>query len=357
MICCEYEFVYVFTEEKPPMRVTQLDIARLASVSQATVSRVLSGDDKVEESLRDRVLEVIREHNYQPDVRARNLRLRRTGLIGLVLKRPNGGLADDPFFAALVAGIMDFLKDRPYHLCVDVVTDDASQEGIYDEMLRTRRVDGLILVESKAVDERIALLQHDKFPFVLIGNPQNAQIASVDNDNVSAGEMATQHLIDGGFKRIGMLAGPSGITVSEDRIEGYRRAMEKAGFPGRVWHASFGAESARDEAIGIFSLEDRPDALVVLDDFMAFGVVLAARSLGVKVPQELGLVGFGDSSLCNLLNGGLTSVNLEIDGIVRRAVQKLLAIIETGETDGPVREIVDSNLTIRGSSRKSGVLA
>lgn len=339
------------------MRVTQLDIAKQANVSQATVSRVLSGDDRVEEALRDRVLEVIREHNYQPDVRARSLRLQRTGLIGLVLKRPHGGLADDPFFANLIAGIMDFLCGKPYHLCVDVVTDEDSQAGVYDEMLRTRRVDGLILVESKAVDERITRLQQDKFPFVLIGNPQDEEIASVDNDNIRAGEIATRHLLDAGFRNVGMLTGPRGLTVSEDRTDGYRRAVLEAGGRPRVWHSSFGAESARDEAIGILSQEDRPDALVVLDDFMAFGVVLAARSLGVRVPEDLGLVGFGDSSLSNLLSGGLTSVNLDIDGIVRRTVQKLLAIIENGEVDGAIREIVDCRLTVRGSSERTEVLA
>jgi DNA-binding LacI/PurR family transcriptional regulator len=303
------------------------------------------------------VLEVIRERNYQPDVRARSLRLQRTGLIGLVLKRPHGGLADDPFFAALIAGIMDYLCGHPYHLCVDVVTDAASQEGIYDEMLRTRRVDGLILVESEAIDERIALLQRDRFPFVLIGNPKNDNIASVDNDNVKAGEIATRHLLEGGYRRVGMLAGPNTLTVSEDRIAGYCRAMTNAELPTRVWHSSFGFEAARDEAIGILTQENRPDALVVLDDFMAFGVILAARSLGMRVPNDLALVSFNDSSLCNLLAGGLTSVSLGIEGIVEKAVQKLLAIIENGACPDPIRDIVPCELCVRGSSRPSEVTA
>jgi DNA-binding LacI/PurR family transcriptional regulator len=339
------------------MRVTQLDIARLAKVSQATVSRVLSGDDRVEDDLRSRVIEVIRQHNYQPDVRARSLRLRRTGLIGLVLKRASGGLSDDPFFAALIAGITDHLCGKPYHLCVDVVTDDESQSGIYDEMLRTRRVDGLILVESEALDDRVALLQRDKFPFVLIGNPQNEAIASVDNDNVHAGEVATRHLLEEGFRRIGFLGGPRDITVSEDRIAGYRRAMTAVGLACHVWHSPFGCEAARDEAIGILSSEERPDALVVLDDFMAFGVVLAARSLDLRVPEDLSLVGFNDSSLCNLLAGGLSSVSLGIDRIVECAVRKLLAIIETAECPAPVREIVPTEMCARGSSRRTGVPA
>lgn len=332
------------------MRVTQLDIARLAQVSQATVSRVLAGDDRVDETIRERVLGTMREQNYQPDVRARSLRLKRTGLIGLVLKRPSGGLADDPFFAALIAGIVDELEGQPYHLCVDVVSDDQSQSSVYDEMLRTRRVDGLILVESEAVDDRIALLQRDQFPFVVIGNPHNVGIASVDNDNVRAGELATRHMLENGYRRIGFLGGPAGVTVSDDRLEGYCDAMGATGQPCRIWHADFGFETARQTALDILTSEDRPDALVVLDDFMAFGVVLAARECGAKVAEDLGLVSFNDSSLCRLVEGGLSSVNLGIDRIVRIAVAKLLSIVEGTDEAGSTRQIVPCALVERGSS-------
>lgn len=334
------------------MRVTQLDIAKFAKVSQATVSRVLSGDDRVESAIRGRVLDVIRLHNYQPDVRARSLRLRRTGLIGLVLKRPHGGLSDDPFFAALTAGIMDFLCGRPYHLCVDVVTDDASQEGIYDEMLRTRRVDGLILVEPEAIDERISLLQRDRFPFVLIGNPRTNQINSVDNDNIFAGELATRHLVQNGYRRIAFIGGPEHVNVSDDRIEGYARAVRAAGFEPIVRHSKFGFESARYTAVDLLATK-RPDAIVVLDDFMACGAVLAARQLDYRVPEQVGIVAFNNSSLCSLLDVGLTSVSLGIDRMVQAAVCKLLDVIESGEeADSPERQIIPCDLVVRGSSQR-----
>lgn len=335
------------------MRVTQFDIAKLAKVSQATVSRVLSGDDRVETLIRDRVLQTMREHNYRPDVRARSLRLRRTGLIGLVLKRPHGGLVDDPFFASLTSAIIDALSGTPHHLCLDMVTDEEAQEGIYDEMLRTRRVDGLILVEPRGEDERIGLLQRDRFPFVIIGNPNNPQIASVDNDNVHAGAEATEHLLARGYERVGFLGGPENVAVSDDRIRGYRQVIESHGGRPRVWHSDFGLEAARDQANRIFDTDDRPDALVVLDDFMANGVLLAARMHGIAVPEDLGIVGFNDSVLCRLVDGGLSSVSLNINLMVRRAVSKLLEIIELGEPQQPIREIIPSALAIRGSSSRA----
>jgi DNA-binding LacI/PurR family transcriptional regulator len=333
------------------MRVTQQDIARIAQVSQATVSRVLAGDEKVEPALRERVAGVMQLHNYKPDVRARSLRNRKTGLIGLVMNRPPGGLAEDPFFAKLVAEIIDYLSGTPYHLCLDLVSSEAGQQGIYDEMLRTRRVDGLILVESEARDERIGQLQADHFPFVLIGNPlTSGEIVSVDNDNVLAAEMATCHMIQSGFRRVGMLGGRRGITVSDDRITGYQRAIRGKQDEHLIWHAGFGAESAREAALGILSAELRPDALVVLDDYMAMGVVSAARAFELRIPTDLGIVSFNDSNICQLLEGGLTSVSLNIEALVRIACDQLLDIIESRELQHPHRMIVSCELRVRGSS-------
>src|SRR5579862_8090364 len=331
------------------MRVTQFDIAKLASVSQATVSRVLAGDERVEDGIRARVMAVMQEKNYRPDVRGQSLRNRRTGLIGLVLKRPHGGLVGDPFFAALTAGIIDFLCGRPYHLCVDMVTDQISQEGIYDEMLRSRRVDGLILVEPEASDERIELLQRDRFPFVLIGNPKNETILSVDNDNVHAGNLAARHLYEQGYRDVAFLGARTGIAVSDDRIEGYAMAAAAYGETPRVFHAEFGFEPARLKAMEILAGNKRPGGLVVLDDYMAFGVFQAARESRVSIPLEMGLIGFNDSSLCSLLPGGLSSVSLAIDEIVRTALDKLLKVIE-GEPVNPIRDIVPCELRARGTS-------
>lgn len=344
---------------KKQMRVTQRDIARLSKVSQATVSRVLAGDDRVDILTSERVKQVMREHNYRPDVLARSLRSRRSGLIGLVVKRPAGGLHDDPFFANLASEIMDFLSSTPYHLCMEMVTD-RTQEAVYDELLRARRVDGLILVESEARDERIQRLQADRFPFVLIGNPDEIQNAdeldrpwSVDNDNAAAGELAAKHLVDSGFKKIGILAGPPAVTVSEDRIEGYRRAIAGKQDRPLIWHSDFGLSAAKDTAISILCGDDRPDALVVLDDFMAMGVVLAARVCHAKIPDDLALVSFNDSSLCHVLDCGLTSTSLNIREIVQVACGRLLRIIEDKPVAGERRVIVPTQLKVRGSSLPS----
>ncbi len=335
------------------MRITQADIAKIANVSQPTVSRVVSGDGRVEDGIRQRVLEVMREHNYQPDARARSLRSKRAGLIGLVVKRPKGGLSDDPFFASLISAIMDFLVGKPYHLCADMTLDAQSQVGLYDELLRSRRVDGLILVESEALDERVHRLQADHFPFVLIGNPMgNEAIWSVDNDNVLAGRIATQHLLDQGFRRIGFLAGPSETTVTRDRLEGYMQALRGRQDRAFVWHSDFGSQAAREATREhILTAPEVPDALVVLDDFMAMGAVQALRDFGANVPGDMGLVSFNDSAICRLIEGGLSSVSLNIETLVQTACERLVDAIEGRDPDGPRRTLIPSALIARGSSQ------
>lgn len=339
------------------MKVTQIEIAKLAQVSQATVSRVLSGDPKVAPLIRDRITRVMSEQNYRPDSRARSLRSRRTQLIGLVVNRAPGSLSDDPFFSGFISEIIDYLRSSQYHLCLDSATTGNSEAAVYDELLRTRRVDGLILVESEARDHRISLLQEDHFPFVLLGNPLGStEIHSVDNDNVQAGAMATEHLLEQGYKRIGIIGARSGVTVSDDRIAGYQKAIRGHQSEHLIWHADFGLQPTLATARLLLRMENRPDAFVVIDDYMAMGVVAAARELGVKIPTELGLVGFNDSSLCGLIEGGLTSVSMNIPGLVRRACSTLIRLIETDGLPAK-RSIEGCDLKVRGSSLREARFA
>lgn len=332
------------------MRVTQLDIAKAANVSQATVSRVLAGDERVETTMRDRVMNAIESHNYRPDARARSLRKKRAGLIGLAVQRPSGGLADDPFFTALVADIADALTDTEFRLTLEVISDHQDQVDVYDELLRSRRVDGMILVESELNDRRLHLLQEDQFPFVLIGNPGGQPVWSVDNDNIYAAQIATQHLVDMGYQRVAMIAGRQGVTVSDDREEGYRRVMRAHECAPMVFHADFGAENARCAAAMALA-EHRPDAFVVLDDFMAMGVINAVHRAGLRCPQDVGIVSFNDSRLCDLTAPGLSSVSLNLDRLVQKAVGCLLTMLDEPDQHEPVREIVPCTLRVRGSSR------
>ncbi|MBX3115001.1 MAG: LacI family DNA-binding transcriptional regulator [Fimbriimonadaceae bacterium] len=334
------------------MRVTQQDIARISAVSQATVSRVLAGDSRVEPETRDRVLAVIEESNYQPDVRAQSLRTKRTNLIGIVLQRSPTDATDDPFIAALITEITHALSSTKYHLCIDIANSAEHQSRVYDELLRTRRIDGLLLVEPEKDDPRLTRLQKDDFPFVVIGNPKVAAWHSVDNDNVMASRMATLHLIEEGHPTIAFLCGPKGVAVSDDRVTGYQMAMHERGLKPAVLHCDFGHDAAFCLATDQFESGQIPSALLVMDDFMATGVIKAAGNVGVSIPDQMALASFNNSTLCGLIPNGLTSVNMNLAGLVQRGIEKLIQLIENGERVEPSRYVVPCELVIRGSSRR-----
>ncbi|MCB9916300.1 MAG: LacI family DNA-binding transcriptional regulator [Planctomycetes bacterium] len=336
------------------MRITQHDIARKANVSQSTVSRVLAGDAKVDASLRRRVQEVLEAENYFRNARAAGLRKRSSAQVGVVLKRPARSLEGDPFVSVLVSCMTEVLRPADYHLCVEVASSSAEQAHIYEQLLRSDRVDGVVVLEPEMRDARFAQLLEDRFPFVVVGDPGEVAVPSVDNDNVMAGALATRHLLEAGCARVGMIAGPDEVRFSEDRIRGYVQAMRAAGQPPRVWHSAFGPRAARETARRAFDEDAPPDALVVLDDAMALGAVSEAQRLGLRVPEDLALVGFNDSGLCELVEGGLSSVALNIEDLIRKATEELLEMMRGRKPIRRTRELVPCSLVARRSSARGG---
>ncbi len=332
------------------MKITQLDIARQANVSQSTVSRVLSGDEKVDGELMERVKVVLERENYHVNARARGLRKRTSGQIGLVLKRPTGGLEDDPFVSTLISCMTEVLSSSQYVLCVDLASSSEEQAQIYEQMLRSDRVDGVVVLEPEMRDERLTRLLEDQFPFVVIGDPGEAEVPSVDNDNVMAGYLATKHLVEGGRKRVGMLAGPKDVRFSEDRIQGYVRAVREVAQAPLIWHSEFGLRFAREAADKILDSTQAPDGLVVLDDVMAVSTAGVAHRRGLAVPTDLALVGFNNSGFCDLVEGGLTSVDLKMETMIRTATLELLELLNGKKACRSTRMIVPCSLVERGSS-------
>ncbi len=333
--------------------LTQDQIARLSQVSQATVSRVLRGDPRVNEELRQRVLAVIEKHGYVPDARAQSLRSQRTGLLGLVVHRSPKQLARDPFFSALIAAIIEFAGKAGYHLCVDAARAVQSRRAIYEDLLRTRRVDGLILVEPQTQDERMPRLLEEGFPFVLIGRyePTDA-VYSVDNDNVGAGRLATEHLLRKGHRRIAYIGGPRGLFVCEDRYKGYRQALEEAGVCGEpelVAWGDFSEEHGYRAMSRMLSLPEPPTAVVAVDDVVAMGALRAGKDRGILIGERLAVIGFNDSPFCQYMDPPLSSVAVDIRALAQIATDVLIRLIE-GREVAQRRYIVPCHLVERASA-------
>jgi len=335
--------------------LNQTEIARIAKVSQATVSRVLNNDPQVKEELRQRVLAAVEAHDYVPDARAQSLRSsnKSSQTLGLVIHRAPAQLAHDPFFSALIAAILDQGGRHGYHLCVDAARTVHSRRAIYEELLRSRRVDGLILVESETDDERIARLNTQGFPFVLIGRYERVEtIYSVDNDNVGAAKMATDYFIQKGHTRIAYIGGPEGLVLTRDRLAGYQSALAEAGLEGDPSLAQFGdftEQSGSQIMLHLLALPRPPTAVLALDDTLALGAMRAAKRNGLRIPEEVAIIGFNNSPLCSYVEPALTSVAVDIPELARTATDMLIDLIE-GCAIEPKRRIVPSHLVIRSSA-------
>jgi DNA-binding LacI/PurR family transcriptional regulator len=338
--------------------LTQRQIAKLARVSQATVSRVLNNDLRVNDEARERVRAVIQTHDYVPNARAQSLRAGQSGALGLVVHRTLDQLTHDPFFSALIISILQVSGRCGFHLCVDTARTLASQRTIHEELLRTGRVDGLILVESQDHDERIERLIERGFPFVLIGRYGNPEAAdtpySVDNDNVAAGKMVAEHLIAAGRRRIAYIGGPAEVNVSIDRLAGYRAALAAHDIPFDAHyciHGDFTAEGGRRGMARLLRLSPRPDAVIAIDDLTAAGAMRAARDADVAIPAQIAFVGFNDSSICDHLEPPLSSVSIETEALACLATEMLIDLIE-GNSVTPRRRIVPCRLIERASTRR-----
>ncbi len=333
--------------------LTQTQVAELCQVSQATVSRVLKGDPRVDTELRDRVLAIVEAHDYAPDVRAQSLRSQRTQTIGLVAHRSPAQLAGDPFFGALVASIIEVTQKNGYHLCLDTARSGSGRWSIYEELLRTRRVDGLILVEPRTEDECITRLSEAGFPFVLIGRCESDKdLCSVDNDNRHAGYLATRHLLDRGYRHIAYVGGPKGVVVSEDRRIGYLRALAEEGLAPEPTFCLAGdfTEAGGRRAIGrLLQIAGQPTAVVAVDDVTAVGIARGAREAGLRIPEQLGVVGFNDSWFCPFVEPPITSVSVNIRKLGQAATGMLVGLLQD-QPPPSRRQIVPCTLVVRDSS-------
>lgn len=331
--------------------LTQKKIAELANVSQPTVSRVLGGDAGVDADARARVMEIVRQHDYQPHAQARSLRTRRSDTLGLAVRRTRPDFAKEPFYAELITAVMDRAALQGYHLSVSASRTPDGERLFYDSLFNSRRVDGLIILESMERDERIERLREHDFPFVLIGRYDGSRdLFTVNNDNVGGAAMAVKYLLERGRKRIGYISGPPELTVSQDRQLGYRKALDEAGIafdPNLVQQADFGELGGRKAATRL--LKHLPDAILTLDDLLGLGALATLKEHGKRVPEDVALVGFNDSLFCPHTDPPLTSVRVNVAEIGERAADILIARIENSDL-APCQVLVPCEIVGRESA-------
>ena len=325
------------------------DVAKLAGVSTATVSRWLNGSIQLPAATAERIRFAVDELKYQPHAQARRLSRGKADAIGVLV--PD---IANPFFALLAGEAERVAVAAGYDVVIWSSRNQIDREIACFDRLAAGYIDGLLLITNHEDDGRLAARVAASPRRVVIVDedvPETA-VPKIFVENELGGYAATRHLIGKGHRRVAHIGGPRRVMSAVERARGWQRALTEAGIavpPG--WHvfSEYEVEPARADAAAIFRLAPRPTAVFAGSDAIALGVMYQARDRGVAIPDDLSLVGFDGMPITELLGPPLTSVGQPIDSLGRLGAERLLAMID-GAAPAPVDEMrLPVRLVERGS--------
>lgn len=332
------------------MPVTLKELAARANVHPSTVSRVANNDPglRIAATTRTRIEALLRETEYRPNGVARGLKLRQTLVLAVVI--PD---ITNPFFAALFRGVEDGATPRGYQVLLCNTDGIPERQRAHLQSLAARRVDGVILASTFLKDPAVRWLRHQRTPYVLVNRfSEEAADPFVGSDDVMGATLATQHLISLGHVRIGHLAGQPTVSTGVLRRQGYLAALAEAGIsadPDLIVESGFVEAGGAQAMDRLLSLNHPPTAIFAVTDMTAIGAYSAARKRGLRIPQDLAIIGYNDIPLAGRLIPGLTTIHVPIHELGSVAARLLLEQIETG-TLTPRRVVFAPQLVVRGSS-------
>jgi DNA-binding LacI/PurR family transcriptional regulator len=330
-------------------RPTIYDVARLAGVSTATVSRALNGTGQIAASTRAAIEAAVEQLGYRPNTIARSLVTKSTQTIALLL--PD---ITNPFYAALVSGIQQTALAHGRTMLLCTTESDAEREEHYLRVLRAKQVDGALVDGLVLPSDRIARFVEDGFPIVCLDRDIDSRsIPLVQVDNRLGGRIATQHLVDLGHRRIAHVTGAGELGISDERLAGYRDALADAGLPvdfQLVEEGRFTDEGGHDAARRLLDREPELTAIFAANDLSALGVLNAVAETGRRVPEDVSVVGFDDLHLSAYTAPPLTTIRQPAAEIARLATEILIALTR-GEEAEEMRHLLEPELVVRASTR------
>jgi LacI family transcriptional regulator len=331
--------------------VTLHDVARKAGVHPSTVSRALdpTKSDRVKESTRQRIIDVADELGYRPDMVARGLQSGRTGTIGVVV-------ADlgNTFVTPLLHGIAAAIEEAEMLSVIAESQDDYIRlSGILDHML-SRRVDGIVVVAARTGDQSVLEATNRLVPVVLASRPlENTPLHQVTHDNEKGGRLAAEHLKGLGHQAIAQLEGPADVLNFPRRASGFRSVVETGGLvelevPDRAERPTM-EEGQRLMELLLEASTELPTAVFAHNDLMAIGALTVLRARGLRVPEDISLVGYNDMPLIGHLSPPLTTIRYNSYGVGQRSGEMMVQLLSGQDPDDVVLE---PTLVSRGSSRR-----
>ena len=330
-------------------RATIRDIADLAGVSIATVSRVLNDRPDVAPDTRETVLQVVREHGFSTNRGARGLSSGRTGIVGLTLP-----LVNDVYFGPILSGASEALYEQDMRIMLAPTLHEHDREVSLLERLMRGTTDGAILILPEESTEELLSLQKMGYPFVVVDPREQPPdgIPCVSAMHSAGAKLATEHLLELGHRRIGVVTGPSGWYANEERFVGFRAAMAAAGLlpdPAMIAEGDWSIPRAERAAEQLLVADDPPTAIFAFNDNGAIGTLNVARRRGLRVPEDLSIVGFDDTFQAQIVSPTLTTVKQPLAELGRMGVSLLTRLIEGQRLDA-LRIELSTTLVVREST-------
>ena len=330
-------------------RVTIREIADLAGVSIATVSRVVNGHSDVSDETRELVSTVVREHGYATNRSARGLSAGRTGLVGVLVP-----LVYPVYFSAILSGAAEALYEHELRLVLSPTQHEHDREVSLLDRLMHGMTDGALIVLPEESSDELARLLEQGYRFVVVDPlaPLDERIPSVSAAHAAGADQAMQHLLGLGHGRIAAITGPRGWVATEDRRRGYLAALAAAGIvpdPALEVESNFEIAGGLEAAGALLDLREPPTAIFAFNDNLAIGVIQAARARGLRVPEDVSVVGFDDVEHATIVSPALTTVRQPLAEMGRTAVSLLTRLLARQRVE-TLRIELGTRLVVREST-------
>lgn len=328
------------------------DIAQKLNISLSTVSRAMRNASDVNIDTRKAVMALSEELNYQPNKLALSLRQKQTHTIGVIV--PNL----DTVLSLMVRGIDEVALEAGYTVMVCQSNESFGREILNTQRLLDSLVDGFIISVSSETKsfEHFKKIQERNIPMVVFDRVTPDLVApSVRIDNEDGGFQATEHLIEQGYKRIAILAGPQNLGISNSRMNGYLNALKKHKIKkdnDLIIHCDFNQDYAFFATQELLAMKKRPDAIFTISDRMAIGAMLAIKEKGLKMPQDIGLVGFNNEPIVSLVTPAITSIEMSSFELGKLAAKLFIETMHNNEDMSAVEQVLKPKLFIRESSQR-----
>ncbi|HVN16633.1 MAG TPA: LacI family DNA-binding transcriptional regulator [Anaerolineales bacterium] len=325
----------------------------MAGVSRTTVSFVLNDVKGFNISLetRQKVLEAAERLGYVPDASAQALVSRRTRALGLVMTRSPHYISTDAFLPRIIAGLMDVVKERKLRLLIESV-DMEHQDRAYLELARAKHIDGMLLLTPRIDDVGLRKLEQVDMPTVIMGELVGTNLYSVDIDNCLAAKKGVQYLLQLGHRQIACITNaPPSYSAAADRVSGYKEALTSAGIApddSLIRYADFDPQSGYKQMKSLLAQKQKFTAIFIASDNVAMGAFAALHETGIRVPEDISVLGFDDIPWAEYSNPPLTTIRLNAQELARKACFVLTDLLE-GKDVPQKRQILDTELVIRKS--------